>query len=419
MPIIKKMKSLLAMAPIYTLPFSQAYGDSHYLTNNHPLYSTQQLIREVKSSDSSITWREFLLNKHILNSYNLESKVTSSIATSKWSFASIQINGTNTIWRDIGQPGSYFIWSNSQTLQKISTSCNDISALFSRTGRVIYECSGVTINQSQIVLMDNIGTITNFSEKRLLGENNTSLVIDNSTSEGGASIARVDIYSKKKEIIYSYPVKDSYISRYIKFGDTAAWILGEKVLAQSAPAYSLIYQEGKSILTVRRDPPMLTEIDLSQDGLFWNEWNAAKNRYDLNFWSPTKGKSTLTNSKIPLNADRFSVWKSHVYISNGKTIYQTDLVEYPAVPPHLSYKRINSNPESMGFSVDNPVQGKIYTLQAAFDLQGPWRDLSSIATTDAKDVVSFSYPMQNNAQTKAGQGTLFPSHYFRVAVNTP
>ncbi|MEK6825756.1 MAG: hypothetical protein AABY00_03140 [Nanoarchaeota archaeon] len=411
----KVKKILTSLLTCIALSTAQSQADSYYLTNSRPIISSSRFINDIKVSDQVVAWQELRTLTNILKAYHLESKVISSLATSQISFASLQVLNSQVAWLDTRKPGGYFTWNISEGTKKITTPETNLKKLLLLSEGVLYESAGDSVNTDHITLRRDDGSMTFFNEKNLIGYNRGSFVIDTSLLENAAAATTINLDSQQRQPFYKSSASGSYIvgGSFLNYMNSTAWIVGERLPAQNTIEYILTYHDGVSGIPIARIPITQMQTDLSDTGVFWNQFNAAKSRHDLYTWSPTKGRSFL-NEKLPA-AYRFAVNSTNVFISNTNTLYQTDIIEYPALPPNVAWNRSKTNPQTLEFKVRNPVQGKIYTFQYAQDLQGPWQDLDRIPTNlqlnsqNAADAVQFQHSFQNSE----------PTGFLRVKVDTP
>ena len=408
--IKKTIASLLACVAL--LP-SQSQADSYYLTNSRPIVSTSRVITQVKASDNIMAWQEREGTTHTLKAMPLETQTATSLASSSIPFESVDVKGSQVAWIHPQQNDGYSIWDPSNSRKKIQTPTTNLKKVLITDMGILYE-SEDPIQGDNISLLKNDGSHVFFRSKNLAGVNEHGFIIDTSLVEGRASLISVDLTSQERNPVYKSGVTGSYIDRnsYLTTGTISAWVVRERLPAQNTIDSIVTYFDGTMTVPLSRNNT-ITRLDLSDKGIFFNQLNASKTKWELYTWDPDKGTSLL-NEKLP-SAYRFAVNSTNVFLSNTNAIYQTTLVEYPASVPQVGFTRNRQNPRTLEFKVNNAVQGKVYVLQEAGNLEGPWVERDRIPTTftvnskNAKDAVQFSYTIQGNA----------PQGFLRVKVDTP
>jgi|GEM_PF-2865265 len=399
-------KCLAAIAAIW---FSDLHGnaDSYYLTNSRPITTSQRFINNVSASDKIVAWQESRSRTNILKAQILDKGTISNISTSAISLIDMHVKNSNVYWIDSGKSG-YFTWNEGAGIKNHESESGNLRRLIALDNGVAYE------NAGKITVVRDGRDRTIYFGKLLAGEKE-SLILDNSINRGAASVLKKPIPSGETNTLYVSQVPDSYISgNGYSHDQSSTWMVGEKLLAQNAYDFFIYYHDGKSLFPVAKSTTALVDLSLTEKDLFWNQWNSAKRKNELYNWSPTKGSSFLSD-KVTIPAYKFAVTGNKVYISNTNTLYQADLVEYPALAPEFTMHGGLDGQQSLEFRVKNPVQGKEYTLQTSIGLPGNWGDLSRVQTSfqitkdNSPSAVQFIY---NPHQIR-------PQQFFRIRVDKP
>ena len=430
MNLRKEFKSLLTIFGLTTFSNFQSLADSHYLGEVKPIL-TSEAITNLRASENLITWQDSIFQKNALKAFNIKDKTTNYLATSQSKFIDIYPGREDVLWYDNRQPNRYFIWNPSEGTKQIDVSCSQLTRVIRTQSSLISACGYDSSPEKKITIEFFNGQVKHITESYLLGANESSIFIQNISSDGIMSLAKIDLENDKKEIIYTststgtiLTSKQNFEKLFVHSGLNSSWIIGEKVLGQSQLETSLMYHNSKSTFLLKRNPTSVKDLEVSNKGVFWNELNNTKKKFDLYFWSETKGKNLITQGEDSISVDEFSVVDGNIYMTDGKKLYVATLEEYPSQEPNITYK-YGTNPRRINFTVTNPVQGKEYTLQRSIgNIMGSWRDIESRLTNftidnknPPKDAVTYTYTIPSDPST--GRETIFPNEFFRVEAKTP